>query len=100
MSASVRFAPDTTNPKLDTPTAYRKVSALGSYSCVGWAVPVLCEMKARGVRVDKTSDTVGVVVDVSGSGVREPFTGGTAAGLPAVTLIPAGILFCARIISG
>ncbi len=57
-------------------------------------------MNASGVRVDNTSDTVGVVEGLSGSGVSEPASGGTAAGLPAVTLLPGGILFCARTISG
>ena len=57
-------------------------------------------MKASGVRVAKNSDTVGVVVEVSGSGVKEPSEGGTAAGLPAVTRLPSAMLFCAPTISG
>src|SRR5215471_13451311 len=61
-------------------------------------------MKPSGVRVANTSDVLGVVV-ASGNVASPvlPLTGifaGRAAGLPAVTLFPGGILFCARTISG
>src|SRR6266436_387192 len=61
-------------------------------------------MKASGVRVDSRSDNLGLVVELRGKGIGRgellASTGGTAAGLPAVTATPGGMLFCARTISG